>query len=379
MNRLVYSAAVTLLLVGAGTAALGQQFRKAIYYGTGKNTSPYAVVSGHLTNSGHVDLALADYASGSVSILLGNGDGTFQQPIKFSLPAAFALAVGDFNDDGNADLAVVESAGNSFGFLQILTGEGNGKFQKGELYQLGIEPTSVATADFSGDGHLDLAVANNGGQSGKGSVMVFAGTGKGTFKTPVTYKIAGSPWGIAAGDLNGGHSPDLAVTNISGYVSVLLNDGTGHFKKPVSYSAGGGEVVDVKIADLRHDGRNDLVIANLSQGMVVLLNNGNGTFGKPAIYRPCSGQCSAGPEACTVADFNLDGKLDVACAAQIDDSYLFYGKGDGRFGLAVPIADTIKNWGGYGIASGDFTHSKAPDLAIPIQNYGKVAILLNTQ
>jgi FG-GAP-like repeat len=379
MNRLVYIAAITLLLVGAGTAASGQQFRKAVYYGTGKNTGPYAVVSAHLTNSGHLDLAFADYAGDSVSILLGNGDGTFQSPIKFSVPAAFALAVGDFNDDGNADLAVVESAGNQFGFLQILIGEGNGKFQKGELYQLGIEPTSAATADFSGDGHLDLAVANNGGQSGKGRVMVFAGTGKGIFKTPVTYKMAGAPWGIAARDLNGDHSPDLAVTNLGGYVSILLNDGTGKFLKPVTYSATGGEVVDVKIADLRNNGKQDLVIANLSAGMIVLLNKGNGTFGKPAIYRPCAGKCSAGPEACTVADFNLDGKLDVACSANVDDSYLFYGKGDGTFGTAIAIANTIKNQGGFSIASGDFNNDKAPDLAVPIQNYGKVAILLNTK
>ncbi|MGA8492310.1 MAG: VCBS repeat-containing protein [Terriglobales bacterium] len=377
MNRLVYIAAVTLVLVGAGTAASGQQFRKAVYYGTGKNTGPYAVVSAHLTNSGHLDLAFADYASDSVSILLGNGDGTFQSPIKFSVPAAFALAVGDFNDDGNADLAVVESAGNQFGFLQILIGEGNGRFQKGELYQLGIEPTSVAIADFNGDGHLDLAVANNGGQSGKGSVMVFAGTGKGTFKTPVTYEIAGAPWGIAARDLNGDHSPDLAVTNLGGYVSILLNDGTGHFLKPVSYRWNGAPV-DVKIVDLRHDGRQDLVVADLAEGMVVLLNNGNGTFGKPTIYIVCGNHCQP-PEACVLADFNLDGKLDVACAASLYDSYLFYGNGRGQFGAANPIHDTIQNQGGYGIASGDFNHDGVPDLAFPIELKGKVAILLNTK
>jgi FG-GAP-like repeat len=114
--------------------------------------------------------------------------------------------------------------------------------------------------------------------------------------------------------------------------------------------------------------------------MVVLLNKGNGTFGEPAIYGPCVGKCSAGPEACTVADFNLDGKLDVACAAQIDDSYFFYGKGDGTFGTAIAIANTIKNQGGYSIASGNFiTNNKAPDLAIPIESYGKVAIMINTQ
>ena len=78
-------------------------------------------------------------------------------------------------------------------------------------------------------------------------------------------------------------------------------------------------------------------------------------------------------------DFNLDGKLDVACAAQAEDSYFFYGKGNGSFGSGIAIANTIKNQGGYGVASGDFNNDHAPDLAIPIEEYGKVAIMLNTK
>ena len=208
--------------------------------------------------------------------------------------------------------------------------------------------------------------------------MVLVGTGKGTFKKPVTYKITDSPWGIAAGDLNADRSPDLAVTNLGGYVSILLNDGTGRFSKPVSYSAGGGEAIDVKIADLRNDGKQDLVVANGSQGMVVLLNNGDGTFGQPTIYVPACHNCQA-PEACVVADFNLDGNLDVACATNIVSSYFFYGKGNGKFGPAIPIKDTIKNQDGFSIAAGDFNNDQAPDLAIPIELKGKVAIMLNTK
>jgi hypothetical protein len=184
---------------------------------------------------------------------------------------------------------------------------------------------------------------------------------------------------MAADDLNGDHSPDLAVTEpMNGSVAVFLNDGTGHFKKPVSYNAGGGEVLDVKIADLRNHGKQDLVIADLSAGMVVLLNKGNGTFGKPTIYTPFFQNWQA-PSACTVADFNLDGKLDVACVANLNDAYFFYRKCDGTFGSGIEIKETINHQGGFGIASGDFDHDQAPDLAIPIQNDGKVAILLNTK
>jgi hypothetical protein len=367
----------TLLVLIAGASA--GQFRKAVYYDAGKSTQPRYVVAARFTSSGNVDLVFADYLSNQVVTLLGNGDGTFQKPIQFPAPSPISLVVGDFNEDGNEDLAVVETSAGD-GSIAIFLGDGTGHFKLSATYQTGIAPTSAATADFNGDGHLDLAVANSGFQTDKGSLMVFAGTGRGTFKKPVTYKIANEPWGIAAGNLNGDQSPDLAVTNLGGYVSVFLNNGTGKFLKPVRYSATGGEVTDVKIADLRNNGDQDLVVANGSAGMVVLLNKGNGTFGKPTVYPPCAGECSAGPEECTVADFKLDGKLDVACAAQIDDSYFYYGKGDGTFGTAIAIANTIKNQGGYSIASGNFiTADKAPDLAIPIEEYGKVAIMLNTK
>jgi hypothetical protein len=367
-----------VFLLGLATAvpsARAGQFEHVVYYHAGQR--PYGVITARFTQSGNMDLAVADYLTNQVSILLGNGDGTFQKPLKFAVPAPAALAVGDFDSDGNQDLAVVETSTGD-GSIAIFLGDGAGHFKLSASYRTGVAPISVAAADFNGDGHLDLAVANNGGQSGQGSLMVFIGTGKGTFQKPVTYKIVGAPWAVAAGDLNGDHHPDLAVTNLGGYVSVFINDGTGKFLKPVTYSATGGEVVDVKIADLRHDGKQDLILANGSVGMVVLLNNGDGTFGKATIYPPTCQNCVA-PEACVVADFNLDGKLDVACATSIDDSYLFYGDGKGNFGSSIPIHDAINFQGGYGIAAGDFNNDKAPDLAIPIQIKGKVAILLNAK
>jgi hypothetical protein len=237
-----------------------------------------------------------------------------------------------------------------------------------------VETTGVAVSDFDGDGHEDVAVANN-----TGNVMVFFGNGKGALKKPTTYKLGGgTPVAVAAGDLNGDHHPDLAVAQAgSASIAVFLNDGTGHFLKPVSY-AWNGSAMDVKIADLRHNGKQDLVVADGAEGMAVLLNNGDGTFGKATIYPPTCQNCVA-PEACVVADFNLDGHLDVACATSIDDSYFFYGDGKGNFGSSIPIHDAINFQGGYSIAAGDFNHDQAPDLAIPIQIKGKVAILLNAK
>ncbi len=234
-------------------------------------------------------------------------------------------------------------------------------------------------ADFNRDGHLDVAVTNSNQFKNRGSVMVFPGKGNGKFAKAAKYVVTGSPWSIAAGDLNGDKFPDLAVTQETlGSVAVLINDGTGRFLKPMTYNSGGGEVVDVKVADLRKNGKQDLIVANDSDGMVVLLNKGDGTFGKPTIYVPTCHNCQA-PEACVVADFNLDGNLDVACATNSEDSYFFYGDGTGKFGSAIPINETIKLNGGYSIAAGDFNNDQAPDLAIPIELNGKVAILLNTK
>jgi hypothetical protein len=356
------------------------QFRHTVYYKVGPNDLPRHLLAADLRNIGILDLVIADYLSNHVSVLLGNGDGTFQAPRRFSVPNPYWLAVGDFNEDGKSDLAVVESIGGGVGTLQIFLGEGNGKFITGASYNLGVSSTAVAAADFDGDGHLDLAATNEAGYKAGGSVMVFFGTGKGTFKKPLTYKIADSPWAVAAGDLNGDHQPDLAVTNISGYVSVLLNDGTGKFLKPVTYSVGGGSAEEVKLADLRHDGRNDLAVVNGSlSAIAILLNNGDGTFGAADFYPTSLPGQSTGANGVVIADFNLDAKLDLAASNQDGNSALFYGKGDGTFKAAIPIHNEIKFTGAIGLTAGDFNNDKAPDLAFAVYFIDKVAILLNTQ
>ena len=369
--------AVATLSVGA-QAALAGQFKRPAYYGAGQR--PFAVVAAHFTHSGNLDLALADWLSGQIVILLGNGDGTFQTPRKFPAPSPIELAVGDFNEDGNLDLAVVQANGTGNGTLMLFLGDGEGGFKFSVGYPVGVVSGFVAVADFNGDGHLDAAVSDQGVDSTPGDVIVFFGDGHGKLTRVAKFKMPHQqPTGIAAGDLNGDHHPDLAVTlAATGSVAVFINDGTGKFLTAVTYSAGGGEVVDVKIADLRHDGRNDLVIANRSQGMVVLLNNGNGTFGEPTIYQPTFFNWQP-PDACAVADFNLDGILDVACAPEGNNGYIFYGRGNGKFGSGFEFNDAINHHGGFSIAAGDFNHDGAPDLAIPIELNGKVAILLNSQ
>jgi hypothetical protein len=368
-----------LILLAAPQNVFAGQFKRAVYYGVGSHDLPKQVVSARLTTSGNLDLIVADYLSDQVTVLLGNGDGTFQAPHRFSVPAPIALATGDFNSDGKEDLVIIESGGTGNSLLVVFLGNGDGTFRKAGTGQLGIYSANVAVADFNGDGNLDVAVANRGFDK-PGSVMVFLGDGKGNLKDRTTYRIAGGPWGIAAGDLNGDHHPDLVVTNISGYVSVLLNDGTGKFLKPVTYSVGGGAAVDVKIGDLRHNGQADLAVVNASLSAVaVLLNSGNGTFGTAKLYPTSLPGQSTGANAVVIADFNLDGRLDLAASNQDGNSALFYGKGDGTFKAAVPIHDEIKFDGAISLTVGDFNNDKSPDLAFAMYFKNKVAVMINTQ
>jgi FG-GAP-like repeat len=377
MERMIRWVALSLaaLSFSVDCAAAGQ-FGYVKYAKAGV-AHPYIVVTARLTGSGNADLVLTDYVGGHVSVLLGKGDGTFQPPLAFPVDAPADLVVGDLDEDGYPDLAVVESPGQSAGVLQVFFGNGDGTFHAGPRYQLGIDPISIAAADFNGDGHLGVAVANSNQLEKRGSVMVFVGNGKGKLAKTGKYVVAGSPWSIAAADLNGDKFPDLAVTQETlGSVAVLLNDGTGKFGKPVTYHAGGGEVVDVKIADLRNNGSQDLIAVNASLSRIaILLNKGDGTFDAARFYTTVLSNQDQGADGVVIADFNLDGRLDLAASNQDGNSALLYGNGKGGFGPPVRIQDQTDGGSVFSIAAGDFNHDGAADLAIPIEDKGKVAIL----
>jgi Pro-kumamolisin, activation domain/FG-GAP-like repeat/Bacterial Ig-like domain (group 3)/FG-GAP repeat len=271
------------------------------------STDPSFVTVGDFNRDGKADLAVANLGSNNVTILLGNGDGTFtaasSSPETGYQPQS--MAVGDFNCDGILDLAVLNAEMNT---VTVLLGNGDGTFTASPLSsQTGSQPRSLVTGDFNGDGILDLAVTN----SEANTVTILLGNGEGSFAaapSPATgtYPVAG-----AVGDFNLDGKLDLAVADeFSGSVTILLGNGDGTFTAAAASPPVGSNPVAISVADLNRDGKPDLVVANGTNGTVtILLGNGDGTFG------PANSQ-SAGsnPISIAVGDLNGDGIQDLATA-----------------------------------------------------------------
>ena len=358
------------------STCLAFQFGSPKYYTVGSQAIAQVAVTADFNNDHNVDIAVGDYLGNKVAILLGNGDGTFQKALIFAVPEPIALAVGDFNEDGLADLAIVEYGGSGDGTLGIYLGEGNGRFRKSATYKLGPESLSVAVGDFNGDGHLDVAALNEGALGRKGSFMIFTGKGDGKFDTsPTSYKLGGDPYSIAAADLNGDGYPDLVVAEYEGEcVAVMLNDRKGKFSGPVCYSTyGPSPAVYVIIADLNNDKVPDLAVATpgVYPGFNIFLGDGKGGFGAANYY------ADTWPNSLTVADFEHTGNLDIVTANPDRSADFFHGNGDGTFQLIGVIQ--AKYPCGPSVASGDFNNDGYPDVAITMYDKNIVAVAINAK
>jgi hypothetical protein len=176
------------------------------------------IVAADFNGDGKQDLAVTDLSSSTVfGLFLGNGNGTLQQLKRFGSGTAGTrrLTTGDFNGDGNLDVAASDA---ELGFIYMMLGNGSGGFQSAATLNGVLEAGSLATGDFNCDGHLDLA-AGTGDQ-----VSFFAGNGDGTFGVPVVFGAGSENYGLAIGDFNGDGKPDVATANFAGRsMSVLIN------------------------------------------------------------------------------------------------------------------------------------------------------------
>ncbi len=283
-------------------------FAPAVNYAVG--TSPRFVVVGDFNGDGRPDLVVANSnipfsTRSTVSILLGNANGTFQGGVSYPVGIRpLSVAVGDFNADGRPDLAVANSGSAN---VSILLGNGGGTFQAAVSYAVGTTPPSVAVGDFNADGRLDLAVANYNSNT----VSILLGNTNGTFQAAVNFAVGVRPNSVAVGDFNADGRPDLAVANqTSDNVSILLGNANGTFQGAVNYPVNNGPV-SVAVGDFNADGRPDLAVANgdSSAYVSILRGNANGTFQAAVDYAAASR-----PYSVAVGDFNADGRPDLAVA-----------------------------------------------------------------
>jgi hypothetical protein len=287
------------VLLGNGTGS----FPTHVQYPVPGN--PYAIIHGDFNGDGKQDLATVDQYSSQASVLLGNGDGTFQGHVEYagaSGGAPVALATADLNGDGHLDIVLVNFKTNN---VSVLVGNGDGTFKTHVEYGTGNGPMGVAIGDLNGDGKLDLVVAN----SIDNTVSVLLGNGDGTFQTAVPYTTANTPTAVVVGNFTSTDTLDVAVCTSGKLASVLLGNGNGTLQNHKDYSIGAGAVA-IAAADMSAAGKLSLITANETDNTTsVLVGNGDGTFKGESVF-PTLGS----PVGVAIADFNENGKLDIAAA-----------------------------------------------------------------
>lgn len=270
---------------------------------TGVN--PVSIAVADFNGDSRQDLAVANHGNDTVSILLGSAAGAFNLLTNLSgFSNPYHLAAGDVNGDGKADLLVPN---NNAGNVKVQLGNGDGTFQAAATYSTGSTPTAVALGDLNGDGSPDLAVANYSSST----VSLLTNSGTGTFALATNLPVGPNPRFVAISDVTGGGTPDLVVLQAGdNSVAVLAGNGNGTFQPRHSYLEGTTDGYHFQLADLNGDGSQDIVIAGYGNSQLpILLNNGSGGFTN--LYSASTGQ---NPIGAAVGDFDNDGRLDAAFA-----------------------------------------------------------------
>jgi uncharacterized protein (TIGR03437 family) len=323
-----------------------------------------AIAAADLNGDGREDIVQIDKGLGVASVFLNAGAGKFQTPVTYSVvtsgdsqPAPSAAGLFALRTGAKPDLVVADQGSfNPPGGLIILQNSGTGTFGTARMVAAGAGPVGMAAADFNGDGNLDLAVADSGIEGTPSSaVSVLLGDGKGNFSAPATYLAGQSGSAVASADFNGDGHPDLVVGTVNSAantasITVLLNSGTGAFTALAPITAPSG-LAQIVIADFNGDGKIDLAL--IGSTIQILLGNGDGTFkaGQKIATEP-------GANAAATADMDGNGTLDLVvghCCGIADDTYLL-GNGDGTFQAEVhfpsgpfPTGLVIGDWNGDGI------------------------------
>ncbi len=359
--------------------------------------SPVAVVTGDFNGDLVQDLAVLNTTctnsgcapSGSVSILLGRGDGTFSAPTNDDVGYfPTFLAIGDFNGDGKIDIAVSHHVcgAQCTGAVSVLLGNGDGTFEPYVDFVTDDDPRFLVVGDFNGDGKLDIATSDF-----FDAVAILLGNGDGTFLPPTINHAGGYPSWVSVGDFNHDGMLDLAVTNFcdpstcgSPAISVLLGNGDGSLQSPLKYSVPDPSYA-LLAADFNRDGLLDMVVigcpgGSCSQTSVhTLMGSPGGGFSLGSYSALVGYELNGG----AVGDFNGDGILDFAVAGDVygcggnclqsSQISIFLGNGDATF---QPDADFEVGLAAYVLANGDFNGDGRLDFVSNAQLANEVSISL---
>jgi FG-GAP-like repeat len=347
-------------------------------------------IAADLNADGRPDLAGA--GGNAVSVMLGNGDGTFRAKTDFPIGTQTqAVAAGDFNSDGRVDLVVTL---NSPQFsLALLTGTGTGTFNAPTFFPntSGFDSPAIVATDLTGDGRLDLVVMHNiacftAPCRAARSITVLLGNGNGTFQTPSEIDVGTGPNSMAVVDLNRDGIKDVAIGGGNTELSVLLGVGNGTFtRQPVVTLVPGGDLFsacnDIGVGDLNRDSIQDLVVPlGNGEGNAILIGNGNGTF---QVRSRIQIDETSAPLHVAVADYNRDGLLDIARTMGDGTNGLLQilrGNGDGTFQAPNRYLVPPPSRGGIMILAGDWNGDAKPDVAFVEGGAGAptIDVLTNT-
>jgi MYXO-CTERM domain-containing protein len=335
---------------------------------------PVAAAVADFNHDGRPDVAVANHGASSASVLLGNGDGTFQPQLSVALTQVpNALGVGDFNRDGLVDLAAATDSG-----VCVLLGVGDGTFQAAQCSATGGEARALLVVDLDHDGKLDLAAAVS--KAGVATLEVLLGSGSGTF-TAQPDLAAGAPAGteptsLVSADFDGDGRLDLALS-LSGSVTqgvlVFSGNGDGTFRAAQPFAANGAPVTSMLLADFDADGQPDLVARTASVGSARVLF---GTTRREIAtsYEPHGDFATgAGPNTVSLADLDDDGNLDaVAVDGTANTVSVLLANGDGTFKAKVDYATGAAP---KGLVIADLNGDGKPDLAVANSGAASVSVL----